>query len=88
MLLPTTRRLAKHCSIALPAEDMMASSVQPATACNVAAMLRKCSVEVARSEPVRLASQGVKDKEVIAGELAAAEASLSATPRGAALMRK
>ncbi|KAL0033664.1 hypothetical protein WJX79_010817 [Trebouxia sp. C0005] len=31
---------------------------------------------------------GVKDKEVIAGELAAAEASLSATPRGAALMRK
>ena len=32
--------------------------------------------------------QGVKDKEVIAGELAAAEASLSATPRGAALMRK
>lgn len=32
--------------------------------------------------------QGVKDKEVIAGELAAAEGSLSATPRGAALMRK
>lgn len=32
--------------------------------------------------------QGVKDKEVIAGELAAAEVSLSATPRGAALMRK
>lgn len=32
--------------------------------------------------------QGVKDKEVIAAELAAAEGSLSATPRGAALMRK
>ncbi|KAL0051826.1 hypothetical protein WJX82_002725 [Trebouxia sp. C0006] len=31
---------------------------------------------------------GVKDKEVIAGELASAEASLSGTPRGAALMRK
>ena len=43
---------------------------------------------MARSEPVRVALQGVKDKEVIAGELAAAEASLSATPRGAALMRK
>lgn len=32
--------------------------------------------------------QGVKDKEVIAAELAAAQTSLSATPRGAALMRK
>jgi len=36
----------------------------------------------------RCGVQGVKDKEVIAGELAAAEASLSPTPRGAALMRK
>lgn len=90
MLPPTTRarHLAKHCSIASPAEHVIASSVPPATACDVPAMLKNCKVQVVRSEPVRFALQGVKDKEVIAGELAAAEASLSATPRGAALMRK
>ncbi len=90
MLLPTTRaqHLAKHCNIASPVEYVIASSVQLATACDVAAMLKKCKLEVVRSEPVKFALQGVKDKEVIAGELAAAEASLSATPRGAALMRK
>ena len=91
MLLPTTgaRHLAKHCCIASPAEYVIASNVQHATVCNVAAVLRRCKVEVVnQSEPVRFALQGVKDKEVIAGELAAAEACLSATPRGAALMRK
>lgn len=91
IMLPSTtrqRRLAKHRRVALPAEHLTASSVPPVTACDVAAMLNKCKVEVVRSEPVRFALQGVKDKEVIAGELASAEASLSGTPRGAALMRK
>ena len=43
--------------------------------------------QLRRADQGRCGVQGVKDKEVIAGELAAAEASLSDTPRGAALMR-
>ncbi len=88
LLIARAQYPAKHCVIASPAQHAIASSVPPVTACDVPAMLRTCKVQVVRSRPVRFALQGVKDKEVIAGELAAAEASLSATPRGAALMRK
>jgi len=91
MLLPTirARHLVKLCSFASSAEYIFApnnSTCNNVWCCGYGWKVQ--GFKVVRSEPVRVALQGVKDKEVIAGELAAAEASLSATPRGAALMRK